>query len=217
MTEDQTRRYSMYIAMQAFLEKSKHITFGLPRFDTFFNPFCDGLREITRVHKLREARKDGFGETRLRLRKLIVNQGADIARRVQAYAIVRNNGEIINAGCYTEATLERASDNLLIQNTRSLIGQCIPILRDLSPYGIERKTLRDLEVIQHDLILILPYQGMKDQNPDLPELKDLFAITDSWLARMDALVAIFNIADSDFFRSYKKNREFEQTPLHSTN
>jgi hypothetical protein len=58
---------------------------------------------------------------------------------------------------------------------------------------------------------------MKEQNPDLPELKDLFAITDSWLARMDALVAIFNIADSDFFRSYKNNREFEQTSLHSTN
>lgn len=217
MTEDQTRRYSMYTAMQAFLEKSKHITYGLPRFDTYFNPFCDALREITRVHKLREARKAGFGETRLRLRKLIVNQCADIAQRVEAYAIVKNNEELINAVYYTETTLERTSDNLLIQNIRSLIGQCIPILRDLVPYGIERKTLRDLELILHDLILILPFQGMTEQNPDLPELKDLFAITDSWLARMDALIAIFHIADSDFFRNYKNNREFEQTPLHSTN
>ena len=217
MTEDQTRRYSMYTAMQAFLEKSKHITLGLPRFDTYFNPFCDALREITRVNKLREARKAGFGETRLRLRELLVNQTAEIAQRAERYAIVKNNQELINAVHYTEATLERTSDHFLIQHIRSLIGQCIPILRDLGPYGIERKTLRDLELILHDLILILPFQGMKEQNPDLPELKDLFAITDSWLARMDALVAIFNIADSDFFRSYKNNREFEQTSLHSTN
>jgi hypothetical protein len=132
---------------------------------------------------------------------------------VEAYAIVKNNSELMNAVDYSEDDIERCPDHKLPEYIRNIIGACIPILRQLAPYGIEKQNLNDLEQILFDFNAISPLLGKKEVDQNLPELDKLFATANVCLARIDGLLAIFHVTDTAFFTHYNNCRTGEMSKV----
>jgi hypothetical protein len=213
MTSKQEIRLSMYMAVHDFLTNHSATTKSLPEFDSLFSGFSDTLSEIRRIREQQELDITGIGETKHQLKDRIVKQGADIARKVVAYAIVKNNTELMNEVNYSETDLARSADNILPERIRIIMGRCVPIMDQLKPYGIEQPALDDLEKNLQAFLENLPRPrlGITERKQSTTRLSELFDSADGLLNKIDCLVGILQISNTEFYNLYRSNRHIVDT------
>jgi len=207
----------MYMAVHDFLTNHSSITKSLPEFDSMFSGFSDTLSEIRRIREQQELDITGIGETKHQLKAKIIKQGADIARKVVAYAIVKNNTELMNEVNYTETDLARSADNILPERIRIILGRCVPILDSLKPYGVEQPALDELEANLEAFLSNLPRPrlGITERKQSTLRLSELFSTGDDLLFKIDSLVSILQISNAEFYNLYRSNRHIVDTTTRS--
>jgi len=203
----------MYLVSDEFLTSNSSIVMGLPRFNEFNVTFKSGISQIRTSNEQQSFDKSGIAGNKSQLRKLVVTQGADVSRKIQAYAKVENNPILLSESKFTASDLKNATDSELEAYSQSIYDKGQAHLQDLILYGVTAESLMTLSkaIVDFKVATPTPRNGTISTKQSTEQIAKGFVISDEALDKIDALVEIVRLSQPDFYSGYRSARKIIET------
>lgn len=217
MNSKQENRHSMQLAVVNFLTQNTSITNTLPNFNTLFTSFQSIVSQIQTIREQQEIDKTGIAANKNQLKRILISQTMEIARRITAYATIVNNAVLLGEVWYSESDLSRSPDTILRDQCLVIYDRGIANISVLNPYGVTPAMLTALQNAINNFAAAIPKPrlGIMEKKLATGQLATLFASADDILEKMDVLVEMVKNTQGNFYNAYNGVRKVINTGMGS--
>ncbi|MDO9066546.1 MAG: carboxypeptidase-like regulatory domain-containing protein [Chloroflexota bacterium] len=198
----------MYSATRDFLVPNEAITINLPEFAQNFTVLQSTIREIQLISETQKEVRTGLAKDKKDVRNTLIALSADNSRKVFAFAKIAGNKTLMDSVSYSISDFQRMTDVDLKDYAENMYKKAEAIIGDLATYGITPETQKALgEAIKaHDAWMEKPRMGITEKRQATVRMGELFEIADTTLDKIDAIIEIVRITQSNFYVGYKTAR-----------
>jgi hypothetical protein len=206
-------RFRMELALRDFLNQNAAITATLPGFGNYFGLFSGNMDQIQVIREIRAADRTGNTRKKVLLRQDLIAKALDISRKAGAYARLVQNVVLAQEVFFRESTLIRSTDSLLKDRATLILNKAKERLDELTSYGITEEALKALQTAIDLFSASIPKTRLDitERKQSAIRLARLFELNDALLEKLDDLMEIVRISQSDFFNAYQSNRKVVET------
>ena len=222
MNRNQERKYSMYMAVSAFLAGVlASIIAKMPDMDNAIAKLIAYIQDIEETSEAQETNRIGYAQGKEITKEELVNIIFVLAGQVKSFAVNTNNPVLKNEVSYPISKLFAMADTGLLITAGRIIAKATQNIAELADYGVTAPLLNDIQLIVNNYTIKIsqPRNATSLQVEETNQLEILFSKTDKLLKeKMDTLVIIVKNSDPDFYNVYKSNRKiigpgYQKIPL----
>ena len=208
MNTRQESKLKMYSATRDFLAPNEAITANLPEFAQNFSVLQSTIREIQLIGETQKDVRTGLAKDKKDVRNTLIALSSDNSRKVFAFAKITGNKTLMDSVSFSISDFGRLTDVDLKDYAENMYKKAEAIIGDLATYGITPETQKALgEAIKaHDAWMEKPRMGITEKRQATVRMGELFEIADTTLDKIDAIIEIVRITQSNFYVGYKTAR-----------
>ena len=209
MLKRQENKLKMYLAMKDFIGKNHQVFSKLPEFDRFFNSFCDHINQILENREKQEISSKGITKSKIALKRDLIAKTMEIANKVEAYASVSDNSELISKVSYSESNLKTSPDTVLRDKCNIINVVAQTELSKLAPYGVTQEMINNLVISIEAFYSHIPKPrtSIVSRKNATQNLADIFRSADYILKRkIDKLAKVIMLSEPELYAKYKSTR-----------
>lgn len=214
MTSQQENQLSMYYVLQTFCQANTPIWENDKPFNRSYKEFAAQLPLIEQYRNTQTQNTSGLAKNKSNKREEVIEQAYFVANRLQSYATVEKNDELLAKVNYPRSVFVQYRDTNLIGLCQAILEQAQIHLNALEEYSVKAETLTNLQIAiqayQDDLGK--PRSAQANTKVATDALKKLFLDTNTLLtSRLDKDVEVFRVSHPDFYQQYFNARRIVQS------
>ncbi len=209
MTDREETKLSMYVAVRDFNTINATALNALPSYSTFTGQFNTLVDQIQTIRAQQETDRTGIAGSKAELRKALISQAVDIARKIVAFAQVSGNTTLKAEVDYTQSDLQNAADTILKDRCEIIRQRAAANQAAIAPYGVTAAMVTALQTQITTFLTAIPKPkaALSDRKLVTAKLKTLFDQGDVLLkTKLDALVETVRISNVDLYNGYRNSR-----------
>ena len=209
MTNVQTQKLRMYVALLAFLKSNKDVLAKLPNIDGYITDLDTVVTRINADIELQKQSLADLTKQKNQLQANLIDNTVDVSRKFQAYAAYSKNDALLKAVKFTESDLIHLIDIELLQTSKSLYAKVNTYLAALTPYGLtaDTQTAFGNNITLYENVIPELNQGKRDRKSLTIQISDDFDTADTVIDNIDLLVEVVHISEPKFYSDYQSARK----------
>ena len=213
MNNSQESTLSMSVGVINFLDKNTAVTSILPGFEPLFTKFKVNKDLILVLREQQEVDKKGIRDNKDMLRADLAAKAYDVSRKTEVYASFANNLILAKEVHFPETSLIKATDSKLESRSLIIYDKANANIAELAPYGVTEDDLIYLKSSIELFRAAVPTTrtGTTEKKLVTSQLARLFTENEGILGKIDLLIEIVRLSNSDFYKGYKDNRMIIKT------
>lgn len=204
-------KLTMYEVTRDLLNETEAaIIEAMPLMTEYRTNLENNIVSITNYGSSQKLNRKGVKDNKEALKDILVTTAAEVSRKVQGYAVNTSNLVLLKEVKYSESTLKRQPDNILVIISNIIYDKAKANLSVLAPYGVDDPVLVELRkaIDNYEQSIPKPRTGIISKKMATTTLKQLFATTDAMLKdQMDVLVGIIKDTYPEFYVNYTNSRK----------
>lgn len=211
-------KLNMYEVTRDLLNETEtEIIEAMPVMTDYRTNLANNIISITNYGSSQKLNRKGVKDNKEALKDSLVTTASEVSRKVQGYAVNTSNLVLLKEVRYSESTLKRQPDNILVIISNIIYDKAKANLGALAPYGIDDPVLVELRkaIDDYELSIPKPRTGIITKKMATTTLKQLFTTTDAMLKdQMDVLVGIIKDTYPEFYVNYTNSRKVIKPVTH---
>jgi len=211
MSNNQTQKLRMYVALLAFLKSNPEVLAKLPNVSGYIAQLESLVAAIQADDLLQKQDPKETTRQKNQAQQNLIAVTVDISGKCQAYAAYVKNDQLLKAVKFTESELRHLVDIELLQTAKGLYQKVNDNLKELAPYGLTAET----QVAYNNRIGLfenaLPslHQERMDRKDITERLIKEFSAADGVIDNIDLLAKIVNKTEPKFYADYLRTRKVD--------
>ena len=214
MKRSQERKLSMLEVVYLLLLNTRtEILDKMPLITDAITALGTNIDAILTIGQSQGLNRKGIKNNKEVLRRILVQQATEVARKVMGFAANTNNYILLKEVKYSKGALDRQADNVLLIIANIIYDKAVEHKVELADYGIDDAglVLFRKAIDNFDTSIPKPRTGIVDRHNATVQLMELFETTDELLTnKIDLLVGIVKDSEPVFFRDYDTSRKIIQ-------
>lgn len=209
MTNKQESYLNMQLTVVSFCNNHSSGGISIPAYATNLNNLAEINGAIQQIAGVQETGTSGIAANKKQLRLNLNNLAADTARRLTTFAKLTDNLILLGEVDYTESDFRNFSDNEVLEQALVIHGKAQLNLSQLVQYGITGDTQTALQNAADAFgsVITAPRLGATAKNQATNQLVVLFKQAAAALVKIDAIVELVKLTDTNFYAGYKSARK----------
>ncbi len=208
MTLRQDAKLMMLMSLRDYLMQNSNIIATIPNLNGLLTRLQNLIIEIQSASQTQVMNKTGIKIAKEELRSQLVLIGADVARRLSAYAAILNNDVLLKEVHYSDAELIKLSDERLKETIQVIYDNGTPHVPAAVAYGLTAQLMSSLLTALNAFNAAIPKPRLTvtERKQATEQLIRLFKDVDVLLKKIDILVDIVKLSQPNFHNGFKSVR-----------
>ena len=209
MKRIQERKLSMYdVVADGLVEAPLAIVQEIPKFKYYLNELKGSIKDIRSARVIQERDTKGTAAMKEKLEDRLILSALLVSRKLRAFAIDVEDGELEELVNYTKSDLERSADTILVDQCVVVYEAGMQNMDRMDGYNLKELMMEDLSsaIEAYKAMLPKPKEKVVTRKDATAELEVLFRDTDALLLKMDKVFEMVRADHFEFYRNYKNNR-----------
>ena len=145
MNTRQNDKYKMFNSIKSLCEENRLIwSFDSP-FTLSYNSYISKLEELENNFRIQNASTTNITIDKLSKREEMMQKALFISQRLQSYAVVNGNNELLNSVNITHTNLKRAKDIDVISICDTILSKGVAYQSNLRTYSVDMELISGLK------------------------------------------------------------------------
>lgn len=208
MKQRQSSKLSMLLALNDYLSINESIVQTIPNLLSITQSIKSVVKDIQSASQVQMLNRNGVSGGKKQVKAQLVGVGADIARKLAAYAIMNGDEVLLREVKTSDYKLSRLSDMGIISRSMLLLDLGSQHLTAVAAYGLKQEDLTSLDRLIKDYNAVIPDPRLAivEKKQATERLAELFRTVDELLVKADLLVGIVKLSQPLFYAGYKLSR-----------
>lgn len=214
MTAKQENQLSMYYVVQNLCDTHAALWQNDKVFTRAYEEFLAKLPLIAQYRNTQNQNTGGLTQRKNNRREELIDQAYFVANRLQSYAAVVQNDELLAQINYSRSTFAKYRDTDLLGLCTGVLEQAQKYLSELADYSLNADTLSNLQaaIQAYQDEIGRPRVSQSGVKNATEALQKLFLETSALLTdRLDKDMEVFRLSQPDFYAQYFHARRIAQT------
>ena len=219
MNTFQEDHLSMYYSVEDVCQKHRAIWVANAVFSATHDEWAEIIPKIEQNRDLQTLETTGITTDKTSKRAIMTEKALFIQNRLQSYANVTGNSELLESVQYSESKLKKARDTNIVGICNTILGRAKEFAPSILTYGVDETAITDYETSIGAYVLTLASpKVVKSQTKTATEnLTKLFKDAENKLTkRMDLDIELFKTSSPEFYSQFKTARIVVSTGNRST-
>lgn len=208
MNQRQDAKLNMLMGLRDYLNQNSPIVATIPNLNGLLIVLQNLINQIQSASLLQNMNKSGVRINKNELRQNLVIVGADVSRRIAAYATMINNDTLLNEVQFSDYELNRLADIRLKETVQVIYDRGLAYVTNVANYGLNNQMLASLlnALNAFNTAIPKPRLTVTEKKQATDQLIVLFKEADALLVKIDVLVDIVKLNQPVFHGGYKSMR-----------
>lgn len=214
MTAKQENQLSMYYVLQTLCDTHTAIWQNDKPFQRAYEEFLTKLPQIAQYRDRQNQNIGGLTKNKSSRRETLIDQAYFVANRMQSYATVVQNNELLGKINHSRTNFVKYRDTDLVGLCNIVLEQAQIHLGELAEYSVSADTLSNLQaaIQAYQDEIGKPRASQSSTKSATETLQKLFLETNALLTeRLDKDIEVFRLTQPDFYAQYLNARRIVQT------
>ena len=174
MKRIEERKFSMYeVTRDLLLGTAAEIIAAMPLMADYTANLVSNIISISNFGGTQSLNRKGIANDKGSLKNILITKATDVARKVQGFAVNNNDLVLLKEVKYSESSLNRLPDNILVIVCNIIYDKAKANLAALAPYGVDDSVIVDLRkaIDNYDVSIPKPRTGIV--TPDSADLQSV--------------------------------------------
>lgn len=209
MTSIQEDKLSMYYVVKAVCEKHQATWVANAVFAATYNLWVAKIPLIEQNRDIQIIETTGITTDKKAKRALLTEKVLFVSNRIQSYANVNNNFELLDSVKYTTTDLSRARDTNVVGICNAVLSRATANATALVPFGVTAAMIAEIQTLitSYSATLAKPTATKSQTKTATENITKLIKEADDLLTkRLDLDIELFKVSKPDFYSQYKTGR-----------
>jgi len=205
----QENKLNMYYSVKDVCEEYRPVWIENAVFAATYNLWIANIPLIEDNRDLQTLETTGVTTHKNTKREAMIDKALYVENRLQSYAHVVKNPELLESIEYSVSDMKKARDNEVVGICKAILGRAKVHATEVAAYGATAEVIADLEaaIVAYTDILPKPKLAKSQSKTATENLTALFKANDELLAsRMDLDIELFKASAPDFYNQYHAAR-----------
>lgn len=208
MNKTQSNQFTMFLALQQFLDEQTGVWSAIARLTAYKNLLDELISRI--MEKSQEAESDTkVSDRKEKLKVLLGIKLSSLAGTVEAYAYDLENEDLAKQVHTTKSDVQRLKDTDVEPRTNTILHIVREHLSDLADFGVTQDTVDEVQTTldEYQALLGKPRSILNKKYVALDTLEQLFGECNQLLdKKMDNMMLRFREVNPEFYDGYQRAR-----------
>ncbi len=210
---------NMFYSLSTTVDKYQPTWVANTVFTATYNLFKPKIALIEQNRDAQIINNTGITTDKNTKRAVMVDKALFIINRIQSYATVAANSDLLESTHYTPSDMSKARDTDIVGICDTIVAKATANLANLANYGITQVLITDLQtaITNYAATLAKPRTAKAQTKNATENLTQLFRDTTSLLTqRLDLDIEVFKTTKPDFYSQYWTSRVIIPTSVGTT-
>lgn len=203
----------MQLVVRDYLRTNDVSTATSPSYAGLFSGISSGIIEIQNIRAQQQADKAGIASNKTQLRANLIDLAMDVSRKVVVYATIVDSTVLLKQINYAESDLKKCADTILKDCCQVIYDRANSNVDAVAAYGVTAAIVANLQNTLNAYTISISKSRLTitDKKLATEQLVLLLKGIDENLAKIDVLVEIVRVMQTNFYSEYQNIRKIIET------